>query len=242
MENLKPVRGGHRSAVTKLINRTDEKLESEQVKPSDLSAIIDSLIKKQKTLQTLDDQILELTDRESVAQEISDTDDFNLQLEITIRRYKEILLSTDTVSFTPTTEAISHTNVSTHPTIHHVNTNQYHTHPLTNTVSHSFTDPMSQPAGMSYNAPQQHRFYHKLPTLELPSFSGDVILWQTFWESFESTVHTNPALTNIQKFNYLKSQLRDDAERCISGLSLTNSNYDQAIFLLKDRFGQQIKS
>jgi hypothetical protein len=78
-----------------------------------------------------------------------------------------------------------------------------------------------------------HRFYHKLPTLDLPTFSGDILLWQTFWESFESSVHSNTALLNVQKFTYLKSQLQNEAERCISGLSLTNANYEQAICLLK---------
>jgi hypothetical protein len=34
--------------------------------------------------------------------------------------------------------------------------------------------------------------------------------------------------------------LQNEAERCISGLSLTNANYEQAICLLEDRFGQHM--
>ena len=49
----------------------------------------------------------------------------------------------------------------------------------------------------------------------------------------------NTTLTIVQKCTYLKSQLQNEAERCISGLSLINANYEQAISLLKDRFGQQ---
>ena len=84
-----------------------------------------------------------------------------------------------------------------------------------------------------------HRFYDRLPTLDQPTFSGDILVWQAFWESFESCVHSNTALTNVQKFTYLKSQLQNEAEICISGSSLTNANYEQVICLLKDRFGQQ---
>ena len=72
------------------------------------------------------------------------------------------------------------------------------------------------------------------------SFSGDILLWQTFWESFESTVHANPALSSIQKFAYLKEQTHNEAARCISGLSLTHANNEQAIILLKDARMQKL--
>ena len=75
----------------------------------------------------------------------------------------------------------------------------------------------------------------------MPTFSGKVLQWQTFWESFESSVHLNPGLTGVQKFTYLKAQLRDDAEQCVAGLSLTTANYEQAVILLKEHYGQQHK-
>ena len=46
--------------------------------------------------------------------------------------------------------------------------------------------------------------FHKLPKLTLPTFDGDILKWQTFWDSFESTVHNNASLTDIQRFSYLK--------------------------------------
>ena len=78
-------------------------------------------------------------------------------------------------------------------------------------------------------------FYHRLPKLDLPIFSGDILTWQTSWDSFQTTVHNNPSLTNVQKFSYLKSQLSHSAENCISGLALTSANYE----LLKERFGDE---
>ena len=43
----------------------------------------------------------------------------------------------------------------------------------------------------------------KLPKLVLRPFSGDITAWTTFWESYESAVHNNRDLTDIDKFNYL---------------------------------------
>ncbi len=47
----------------------------------------------------------------------------------------------------------------------------------------------------------------KLPKLVLPKFRGDITSYRTFWESFESAVHKNVYLSNIDKFNYLLSLL-----------------------------------
>jgi hypothetical protein len=84
----------------------------------------------------------------------------------------------------------------------------------------------------------------KLPKITLPRFNGDVTKWNTFWDSFNSAIHTNTDIANIDKFNYLKSLIEGPAARTIQGLTLTNSNYETAIKLLEERFGkrQQIVS
>ena len=79
----------------------------------------------------------------------------------------------------------------------------------------------------------------KLPELELKKFFGNHIDWYPFWESFESAVHRNSTLTGVDKFNYLKSLLGGSAAHVIAGLTLTNSNYEKAIDLLKQRFGDR---
>ena len=38
---------------------------------------------------------------------------------------------------------------------------------------------------------------------------------------------------------YLKSYLKGDAARAVEGLSLTSTNYDIAVTLLKERFGKK---
>ena len=78
----------------------------------------------------------------------------------------------------------------------------------------------------------------------LPKFRGEITKWQTFWDSFNSSVHSSPHLTQIDKFNHLNSLLEGQALRAIQGLTLTNANYQSAVEILHQRFGkpQQIIS
>ena len=78
----------------------------------------------------------------------------------------------------------------------------------------------------------------RLPKLELPSFSGDILSWQSFWESFRVTVDDSD-LPDISKFTYLRSLLKDGASTVLDGLSVTADNYRVAKELLEDRFGQR---
>ena len=72
-------------------------------------------------------------------------------------------------------------------------------------------------------------------------FSGDPPSWQSFWDSFDAAVNTNPTLSPIHKFNYLKAQLQGDAAQAIPGLPLTEPNYSHSITPLKKRYGQPEK-
>ena len=83
--------------------------------------------------------------------------------------------------------------------------------------------------------------YHKLPKLNLPTFSGSTLDWLSFWDSYESAIHRNPSLSEVQKFNYLKSLLHGEASQTIAGFSMTNTNYEKAISLLQERYGQTHK-
>ena len=51
-------------------------------------------------------------------------------------------------------------------------------------------------------------------------------------------MHENPDILVIDKFNYLNSLLEGPASRTIQGLKLSESNYNSAVTLLKERFGK----
>ena len=96
-------------------------------------------------------------------------------------------------------------------------------------------------------ANQQHLSFAtkpRLPKITLPRFNGEVTKWSTFWDSFNSAIHSNTDIANIDKFNYLKSLIEGPAAIAIQGLTLTNDNYESAIKILEERFGkrQQIVS
>ncbi len=81
----------------------------------------------------------------------------------------------------------------------------------------------------------------RLPKLNIPMFSGDSLNWQSFWDCFEAAIHCNPSLTDVQKLNYLRAQLQGDAARVVAGFTLTSTNYEHSVALLRERYGQPHK-
>ena len=81
----------------------------------------------------------------------------------------------------------------------------------------------------------------KLPKLTICPFNGDITKWMTFWDSYESSIHNNDGLSDIDKFNYLRSWVECTAQEAINGLNLTAANYHEAIVVLKKRFGNKQK-
>ena len=79
----------------------------------------------------------------------------------------------------------------------------------------------------------------KLPKLTIRPFNGELKAWTTFWDSFEAAIHKNGELSDVDKFNYLRSLLEHTAREAISGLSLTSADYGEAISILKKRFGSK---
>ena len=79
----------------------------------------------------------------------------------------------------------------------------------------------------------------KLPRIELPKFSGDVLKFQNFWDQFEAAVHDNDDLPNVQKFTYLRSVLTGNALQTIEGFEVTGANYQLAVECLKHRYGRK---
>ena len=77
----------------------------------------------------------------------------------------------------------------------------------------------------------------KLPQLDIPSFSGDRMKWNEFWDKFETTIDLNDSLSDIEKLKYLNSKLTGEAKQAVSGIFLSKENYKVAKELLKERCG-----
>ena len=78
-----------------------------------------------------------------------------------------------------------------------------------------------------------------LPKLQLPKFNGDPREWQSFWDIYHDTIHTNPQLTAIQKFTHMKTLLTGSAASAISGVRQTDESYSAMIQILKSRFDKK---
>lgn len=76
----------------------------------------------------------------------------------------------------------------------------------------------------------------KLPTIELPSFSGNFVEWRAFEDTFLALIHRNESLSKIQKLCYLKSSLKGEAYGLIKTLDTIESNYDIALGLVSERY------
>ena len=79
----------------------------------------------------------------------------------------------------------------------------------------------------------------KLPKIKLPEFSGDVLEWPTFWDSYSSTIHENKMLSNVDKFKYLMGCLREEAKDTLRGFQITEAQYAVAVKQLQDRYNDK---
>ena len=79
----------------------------------------------------------------------------------------------------------------------------------------------------------------KLPKLFIKKSSERPTEWTKFWQSFDSAIHSNTDLNDIEKSNYLHMYLEQSAADTTSGLQLNSANYHEAIKLLTNMFGNQ---
>jgi len=76
----------------------------------------------------------------------------------------------------------------------------------------------------------------RLPPISLPEFDGDYKQWLIYRDTFDTFVHRNRDLTNIQRLHYLKSSLKSEAAQVIESLETTAANYLPAWEQLRERY------
>lgn len=76
----------------------------------------------------------------------------------------------------------------------------------------------------------------KLEPLKIPKFRGTYESWPTFSSLFDTLIISNKSLTDIERMQYLKSVVTDEAERAIASLRITNENFEKAWKILTERF------
>jgi len=76
----------------------------------------------------------------------------------------------------------------------------------------------------------------RLPLLSLPVFSGRLDEWPSFINVFTDLIHNDKTLSVIQKMQYLKGCVRDEASKIIQHLQVTEEHYASALALLTARY------
>ena len=221
------IRTAHRRSTERLMDTANEILQSILENPSSVSqqrtAILHhrtTLSEKFELLQELNLRILELSVEEDIVEEIETADLFQNRVKFVIARLDAVFPAIST----PKMEPIPST--SDEPTSEGGQTETVSSHIAS---AHISTSPQPQTASPRV----------KLPKLEFKKFDGDVTKWCTFWDTYEASIHNNTSIATIDKFNYLISFLEKAASEAIAGLSVTTANYEEAIAILKGRFGNK---
>ena len=77
----------------------------------------------------------------------------------------------------------------------------------------------------------------KLPKIDVPTFDGNILSWQTFWEQFSIAIHKRSSLSDTEKLVYLRHSLKDGAaKKVIEDMSPSGDQYAKAIMSLKSRY------
>ena len=61
----------------------------------------------------------------------------------------------------------------------------------------------------------------------------------SFWDRFKAAIHSTVKLSNIDKFNYIISYLKDEPLDTICGLTLSSQNYARVVDILHGRYGKK---
>lgn len=236
------VRRGQRGAVTRKMTEVDTLLKEAEPDLVKLGQIRETLQDKLGTLKELDKEVQALTNTEAeLVDEICKADQTREEIGIVLHKLTVLIDGTRTApardspmdrSRTHGLEPAASTGTTTDST--EITTDS-------TGITTGDTSRVSPTLESSPSDTPTAKVPVKLPELKLKAFDGNLLQWTSFWDTYESTIHSNKGIPEIQKFTYLKSLLERPASEAIAGLALTSANYTQAIALLQRRYGNKEK-
>lgn len=215
-------RRAHRAHLTKVLKKITELKEveddqNEQHAIVTLGSYLEQLQRKGQVLSELDNKIFELftkpEDLEADIIEAEDTQSFiaetnfieNKTKSMNISQHDQAAGASNNIQQTP--ENNQTTSSESEPAGNQPSTPQ-ETQPQSSTVSKNLPVNLNPPPTTSTSVARTNPTISnssysmsRLPKLALPTFDGNPLNWQTFWDSFRTAVHDNPHLSNIQKLN-----------------------------------------
>ncbi|XP_073835822.1 uncharacterized protein [Musca autumnalis] len=80
----------------------------------------------------------------------------------------------------------------------------------------------------------------RLPSLKLPKFDGKYSEYKRFITAFNNMVNDNPAISLIEKFNYLLNCLSGPALAVVEPFQVCEENYEKALNRLEERYDNKV--
>ena len=247
----KRIRAGQKALATRIMAQAQETIDAPQTNCSALKRFLSVLHEKRDIILKMDAEILnDVGSEEEIVREIEEADVYRERIEMAVIAIEQAISETERASplhirqgeesasepvnqqadrRSPVNQLADRRSIS--PTPSDAQARVAPPSPVDN--SHS-SPKQVQPGSTMMKTPKV-----KLPKLTLRKFSGDPTAWIPFWDSYESAIHQNPDLSDIDKFNYLQSLVEHSAAEAIAGLTLSSSNYAEAITVLKKRFGNK---
>ena len=259
-------RAGYKAAITRFLVKNDDEIDSESLaslikkvsERHDKILALDLKIMEELTTdaQDMEDEMVNAADYE-----------YEMELTINkLKRKLKTLQTSETLGSDHTSHGQQDqdtTSVSTHPFLHsstlgtshstgaqdrHTVSREVIDHQLTNafdpfeTQSPSHSRSRNAPQTPSRSRPEdeidQSYANIRLPRVELPTFDGEPTTWQTFWDTYQPSIHVNSRIPAVEKFTRLLMLLSGEARSCVAGFAITAANYQRAVELLTERFGQ----
>ncbi|GFY51023.1 uncharacterized protein TNIN_230371 [Trichonephila inaurata madagascariensis] len=189
-KKLKKTRAVIRTAVTKIMNKLKNELDSQSV--DTLHEHFDYLNENLKELRELDNKIQNIIEVEKeFDEEIQSAFDYNEKISVLCSKIK-----------------IKIKNLSKcDPSVSSQTTLNVQNDSLNNSTN-----------GTSVNSNRNVNSV-RLPKLQIDKYFGDPCLWLEFWNKFQNSIDRNETLTKVDKFSYLKSLLGGVAGNVVNGFA-----------------------
>ena len=234
LERLRRLRGGQRSATTKLIQSARDAIKQNIGNLNidvlaKTTAMCVQLKEKRQVLQQLDNQILGKCPSTDIDRETEEATEVSTRIIEIATKLEDFALGKYATRHEPVINATP--NVSTPAP----------SNPAPAPISLTPTREVSPPNSLDRSNSESMNFRQqvRLPKINLPRFNGDITRFQSFWQSFKCSIDENETISDVHKMNYLMSLLEGPAYKALQGFEVTDENYNHAKETLQKRFGNQ---
>ncbi|XP_037515293.1 uncharacterized protein LOC119391709 [Rhipicephalus sanguineus] len=200
-ERLQKVRGTVRASVSRNITLLTGLLQDPDTEAREVNRQVAVLKAKEIELRQIDKDVLDLTEDEAIEAEVEGATDY----------HDKILYAIADAQF-----FLSQREQSTHLS------EPSRSRPNGDRVAATQSNIASAEAPQGPVSTPRYRSV-ALPTLQVPTYAGDLRQWQEFWDHYSATIHNNIELPPIEKFKYLLTYLRGAAKRAIEGIRLADT-------------------